>query len=492
MYIGIDIGTQSVKSVLMSSDGTLLYKSSIYLSYDYYDYHDACEGDSTQVRIHEQNPHEWKEAVDIIIMKMCEKFPDAKKILKEICITGTSGTIIPVGQYGEYLFPAIMYNDERSYKEAKEINDIIKEKGYSFPVNFTSGFSLPKILWIKRNEDFVFQKTTTFCHTPDYIIGYLTNSFEISDYSSALKTGYLMSENKWAGFIEKELAIPLTKLPKVQALGLLVASLSKESMERYGFERPVAVITGCTDSTAKTIAAGLKDVGDTMISFGNTLVVRYINSQQKVDAENAYSHYHPNKLWISGSTSNVSLQRIGEKFLSQELDLDKLEEEAKAYFPTDGLVYPLECTGENFPFHDKKFAGFEIGNFETLAKRFAAHMEGTCYVARLCLQVLRGEDYHKMVRRLVVVGQNTNSDIWMQLCADVLGIEVEIPLYPEPAYGAALLAAASGTFGQDINKAIAKCVKIDKTYVPNPEKSAYYNQKFKEFVKTIEDTRSRL
>ena len=156
MYIGIDIGTQSVKSVLMSSDGTLLYKSSIYLSYDYYDYHDACEGDSTQVRIHEQNPHEWKEAVDIIIMKMCEKFPDAKKILKEICITGTSGTIIPVGQYGEYLFPAIMYNGERSYKEAKEINDIIRKR-YSFPWNFTSGFSLQKSCG-KRNEIIVFQK----------------------------------------------------------------------------------------------------------------------------------------------------------------------------------------------------------------------------------------------------------------------------------------------------------------------------------------------
>ena len=488
MYIGIDIGTQSVKGVLIQSDGTLLYKISIHLSYDYCK---ASDSESELVKIHEQNPHEWKEAVDIIINKMTEKFPESKKILKEICITGTSGTIIPVGMYGEFLYPAIMYDDERSRAEAEEINRIIKSRNISHPLKFTTYFSLPKILWIKKHEDLIYQKTSIFCHVPDYIIGYLTGSFEISDYSSALKTGYLFTEKKWPEFIEKELGISIEKLPKIQALGLLVASLSKESMERYGFERPVAVITGCTDSTAKTIAAGLKDVGEVMISFGSTLVVRFISREQKIDIENAYSHYHPNKLWISGASSNVSLQWITEKFICQELDLKNLEQQAKEYFPTDCFVYPLENKGERFPFIDNQFRGFEIGTFDTLAKKYAAYMEGTCYVARLCLEKLCGLNYPHTIKRLVIVGQNVGSDIWMQLCSDILGMRIEIPVYPEAAYGSALLAAASGTYNQDINLAIEKCVKIDRSYTPNEQNRILYSQKYQDFVSLVEKGRKK-
>jgi sugar (pentulose or hexulose) kinase len=489
VYIGIDIGTQSIKGVLIQSDGTLLYKVSIHLAYDYCKSSDL---ESEPVKIHEQNPHEWKEAVDVIIHKMTEKFPESKKILKEICITGTSGTIIPVGMYGEYLFPAIMYDDERSRAEAEEINQIIRSRNYSHPLTFTTYFSLPKILWLKRHEDLVYQKTTIFCHVPDYIIGYLTGSFEISDYSSALKTGYLLTEKKWPEFIHKDLGISPEKLPKIQALGLLVASLSNESMQKYGFERPVAVITGCTDSTAKTIAAGLKEVGEVMISFGSSLVVRFISSHQKVDIENAYSHYHPNQLWISGASSNVSLQWITEKFLCQNLDMKQLEEDARNHLPTsDCYVYPLENKGERFPFIDNQFRGFEIGNFDSLAKKYAAYMEGTCFVARLCLEKLCGLTYKRTIKRLVIIGQNTSSDLWMQLCANILGMKIEIPLYPEASYGAALLAAASGTYYQDINLAIEKCVKIDRIFEPKEKMHTLYSQKYNEFCSLIEKHRKK-
>ncbi len=473
MYIGIDIGARKIKTMLVSEDGQILVQFEKAIHYDY-------QKHQNDIYLHEQNPQEWIDIVEEAIHYSINKIPPAKKLLKEICIVGTSGTIIPCGKYGAYLYPAIMHDDTRARAEAERLNELGQDFLETQNYRFDSSFALPKIYWLKQNAYEIYSKTHVFCHISDFIVGRLSGAYNISDHSNALKTGYDLVNDRWPAFIERDLGISQAKLPVIIPPGELIASLSQEQMKEFGFSRPVAVITGCTASTAALLASGARFAGDSYLSIGDSMVFKMVTANRPHDAmQRIYCHKHPNGNWLPGGTSRVGANWITTRFSTDLDEISRLDRKSQKHIPTKLLVYP-QVNGELFPFKIPDFHGFEPERYKSDLEMYAAHLEGTAYVARLGFEVLQ-EITQEKVKNVYILGGGTNSEEWMQILCNILNRPLLIVKYGDAAYGATLLSAGLGTYRQSLDTAMEQWIQIEDVYEPEPKIASIYEDLYQKF-----------
>jgi len=427
-WIGLDLGTQSVRAVLADANGTVLSRATRPL---------ASHRDGLR---HEQDPQSWLDAVDATIAEV------GARDLAGIAICSTSGTFLLTDRNSHPVTPALMYDDARAAARRDQIVDADPAR-WSTAMQPT--WALPKILeLVAAGYDLAEHRVV---HSADFVAAHLVGHQVATDTSHALKTGYDLVADAWPQDAFDKLGLPATAFPDVVLPG------SELGRTPAG----VPVYAGMTDGCAAQIAAGALAPGAWNSVLGTTLVLKGVSKDLINDPTGAvYSHRHPDGGWLPGGASSTGAGVLTE--LLPGRDLDVLDRAARAEGPIDAVTYPLTKTGERFPFVAPQAERFTLGDASDDLHTYAAVLQGVAFIERLAFEHLEtlGDD---PVRSVSLTGGATRSGYWNQLRADVLGVPVELPAVPDPAYGMAVLAASGGS---DLTATARRMVRVDHVLEP--------------------------
>jgi len=483
LFLGLDVGTGGVRAVAVTQTGTVAGQASVTFEPELL---------APQPVGHEQPPTAWWKAVCRVTAALLDSLNGAARghapgRLAAVAVDGTSGTLVALDRAGEPLRPAIMYNDPRAAAEAEQINAAAEDFCCKLGYRFKASFTLAKLAWLRNNEPELFANAARFVHQADYVQEQLTGKRAISDYSNALKTGYDLLADRWPAWLGDLLGGDFGKgaarLPRVVAPGRKVGSVSAAAAAQTGLPEALPVVTGATDGTAACLASGVRRPGDYNVTLGTTLVIKGISRRICRHGEGLiYSHKLPGGWWLPGAAGNVGCEWISRLFPGA--DLPEMDAAAASRLPSECLAYPLVRTGERFPFLSNSARGFFVPEVDDPIQRYAACLQGTALVERLCCRVL-DEAAGTSGGAVYSTGGGSRSDVWMQCRADVTGRVMHRGACGESAFGAAVLAAV-GTRYAGLAQAIEKMVRIEKSFTPNREHAATYDRLFARFCEQLE------
>jgi sugar (pentulose or hexulose) kinase len=469
-FIGIDIGTQGARVMMLDHQGNLAgVKEEVF----------PLNNQSRE----EQSPLQWWTSCYHSLQSLCKELTtvlDLAKV-KAIAVTSTSGTIIPLDKNNEPLHSAIMYSDTRSADEAILCRRAAVTAGVKGFTAFNASCGLPKMLWFMNNYPDKVARIGKFVHAADFITGMLSGNFNTTDYTNAMKSGYNIQKLCWPDYITNALPIQPDWLQQVVPSGIRVGYLKAELANSLGLSANVVITSGMTDGCASQVASGAVNPGDWNTTIGTTLVIKGVTLNEIKDSSGViYSHRHPEGYWMPGGASNTGADWVGALFA--KADLNVLNMEAAKYIPTQHLAWPLMQKGERFPFVAPAAKGFAVEELSQ-PELFAAYMEGVAYIERYAyekIRLLSGEH----IEQVFTAGGGSNSDTWLTIRSNVLNLPLCKMKNVSAAAGAAVLAASRIQFSSLVDAA-RSMIQPEKKILPDPELVRIYNETYFRFINTL-------
>lgn len=462
VWIGVDLGTQSVRALAVTATGDVLGSGTRKL---------------TSVRDgsrHEQDPEQWWQAVCGACGEALRDVPAAE--VQAVAVDGTSGTVLLTDSGGRPLTPALMYDDTRAADQVERVNEVggrvWAELGYQ---RMQPAWALPKLLWLLENGDGL------LAHQTDFVNRRLAGHAVPADLSSALKTGADLITDGWPDHIMGALGVPDGTLPSLVRPGTPIATVCVAAAEATGIPAGTPVIAGTTDGCAAQLGTGRLTVGSWNSVLGTTLVLKGVTRELVHDPYGAvYSHKAPDGEWLPGGASSTGAGIISRDFPGR--DLADLDFRARDHEPARATAYPLASTGERFPFVAPRAQGFVLDGTGDEGDEFAAILQGVGYVERLCF------DYLDLLGAptdgdVTLTGGAARSAYWCQLRADILGRPVILPEQAEPALGTAVLAASPG---RRLAEVAAEMVRTRETIDPRPARTGRFDAGYLRLVSELE------
>ncbi|MFW5417154.1 carbohydrate kinase [Nocardiopsis sp. CNT-189] len=451
LWVGIDIGTQGVKAVAAAPDGGVAGRGSAPLR--------SSRGDGR----HEQDPEEWWAAAGRAAREAMAEASGPRRV-GAVAVCATSGTALVADRRLNPVGPALMYDDARAAGAAPAlaaaVDDATWERVGSRP---QPHWAFARIAHLVRTAlrpgrgDLVL-------HQSDFLAGRLNGGPVAADTSHALKSGADPLAAAWPDQVAAALGAPPGTLPELVAPGTPIGAVCAAAAEHTGIPEGTPIVAGMTDGCAAQLAAGALEPGRWNSVLGTTLVLKGAAEHRIGDPEaGVYSHRSPDGRWWPGGASSSGAGVLTSAFPGA--DLAAMDAAADLERPASAVVYPLPGRGERFPFTAPEAAGFTLGAPRDEADRYAATLQGVAFLERLCLERLAelGAEVRGALR---VTGGAVASPAWTRLRADVLGRPLEVPENAEPAFGMAVLAAASDT---PLSEAVARMVRVRSRVEPRPE-----------------------
>ena len=475
-YIGIDLGTSSVKMLLVSRDGEIL--KSVTKEYP------ICYPKSGWS---EQNPYDWYNAS---IEGLKELIRDVEKsTVKGISFGGQMHGLVILDENDNVIRPAILWNDGRTQKQTDYLNEVIgKDKLSDYTANIAfAGFTAPKILWVKENEPDNFAKICKIMLPKDYLAYRLSGAFA-TDYSDA--SGMLLLDvknRKWSKDMCRICGVDESQLPKLyesyEKIGTLLPKVAKE----LGLDENVSISIGAGDNAAAAVGTGTVGNGSCNISLGTSGTVFVSQDNFSVDNNNAlHSFCHSNGAYhlmgciLSAASCNkwwVEDILGTSDFANEEKNLDNLLGKNSTYF----LPYLM---GERSPHNDVDARGAFIGMRPDTTREHMvlAVLEGVAFALRDCVEIAKASGVE--INTTKICGGGGKSKIWRKIVANVLGIPVFRPQIEEgPSYGGAILAMVGCGEYKTVFEATSKLIKTRDVTEPSPDLVAMYNERYNSFKK---------
>jgi sugar (pentulose or hexulose) kinase len=465
VWLGLDVGTQSVRAVAVSDTGRVLGKGSHPL---------VSRRDGPR---HEQSPEDWWHAVVYASRTVVSTLPTSA--IKGVAVDGTSGTIVLVDKSGHAITPGVMYDDTRAVDEALLVDEVGAATWAALGYHVQPSWALPKLLWLLRQHCGLIP-AVRLAHQADFINRRFAGHEIPSDSSNALKTGYDLVHETWPYEVLEALAVPRQIMPTVVHPGTQVGTICAQAAAETGIPAGTPIIAGMTDGCAAQVAAGALEVGSWNSVLGTTLVLKGVTRELIRDpAGVAYSHRSPDGSWLPGGASSTGAGILTKHFPGR--NLDELSAQAAAREPASIIAYPLVSQGERFPFTAPDARGFVLGTPADEIDLFAGLLQGVGFIERLCFDYLdllgapAGGD-------LRLTGGAARSSYWCQLRADILGRSVCLPESAEAALGMAVLAASVGRRVADVAK---EMVRIREVIEPRPDRAARFREPYIRLVREL-------
>ncbi|MGH3438556.1 MAG: FGGY-family carbohydrate kinase [Sciscionella sp.] len=461
IWVGVDLGTQSVRAVALDESGELLAAA-------------RCPLDSWRDSgRHEQDPKQWWDAAAQVLRGMTGELGAARARIRAVATCGTSGTFTVLDAHGTVASAGVMYDDSRAVGREDGPVDrasvwLREQLGYRVQPTW----ALPKLAALVA--DGALPTVARVIHQPDVIAASLTGGPVATDTSSALKSGVDPRAVRWPDAVLAAVGEAVS-LPDVVLPGTVLGAVSEYAAERTGLPRGTAVVAGATDGCAAQLASGALDVGDWNCVLGTTLVCKGVSRELVPDRGGAtYSHRSPDGTWLPGGASSTGLGVLSALFGGA--DLDALSRTGLRGMPP--VCYPLAGTGERFPFLAPGARGFALSGGHRLpitaatrdslgdSAMLGALLTGVAYTERLCFEVLAATGY-PVGGRIRFAGGATRNPLLTALRARMLGRTVEVPANPEPAAGMAILAAWGCAPGADTLAArVSRMVRVESVTEP--------------------------
>mgnify|MGYP000971723311 CR=1 FL=1 len=479
MYIGIDLGTTGVKVILVDKDGNVI--NSVTENYELL---------TPKPLWTEQNPEIWYNST-LEALKNCIRGYEER--IKALSFSGQMHGLVILDKDDRVIRPAILWNDQRTIVETNEINNSITvEKLILETGNIAlTGFTAPKILWVKNNEFKNFKNIRKIMLPKDYLVYKLTNKFvtDVTDISGSLLFNV---ENKiYSQTILDFLGINIKQLPKVLESNEVIGFIDKTILEELNIKNDVKVIVGGGDQAIGAIGTGTVNDGDINISLGTSGVVFVASDKYSVDKKSfihSFAHAN-NKYHLMGVTLAAagSFKWWKESFLPNKSYNEIFDDLVKTDID-DSIYYLPYISGERSPINNPlakgTFCGFtSIHKIENFSR---AVIEGVVYSLRHCYEVIKGLNGHS--NQIRITGGGSKNDHWCQMVADIFNIEVQKPRVTEgSSLGAAIMAMVGDGLYKNVTDACRDIVKVEKEFIPNEKNVLIYQKKYACYLQLYEN-----
>lgn len=473
LYIGVDLGTSAVKLLLMDQEGNI--RKIVSREYPIFFPHPGWS---------EQRPEDWFQAV---MEGMQELISEADKSqIGGISFGGQMHGLVILDQEDQVIRPAILWNDGRTFEECDYLNNEIgreKLSEYTANISFT-GFTAPKILWVKNKEPENFARIAKIMLPKDYIAYKLTgvHCTDMSDASGMLLLD--VKNRRWSGEMCQICGIREEMLPRLFESYECVGTLKKEIADRLGVPEGVKVAAGAGDNAAAAVGTGTVGEGMCNISLGTSGTIFISSKTFGVDRHNAlhaFAHadgnYHLMGCMLSAASCNKWWM---EEILGTE-DYGKEQKEISGLGENHVYFLPY-LMGERSPHNNPNARGVFMGMSmdTTRADMTQAVLEGVGFALRDSLEVAKSLGIH--LERTKICGGGAKSPLWKKIIANILNLKVDVIESEEgPALGGAMLAAVACGEYDSVEAAAEKIVKIVDTVKPETELVAKYEERYRQF-----------
>lgn len=466
MFLGIDLGTSSVKSVLMDAGQHIIASHSGAL--DVSRPHDGWS---------EQDPADWISAIEQTLEALRQSHPVELSAVRGIGLSGHMHGATLLDDQDQVIRPCMLWNDTRSQVQAKRL-DTSQCRHISGNILFP-GFTAPKVAWVAEHEPENFNRIASILLPKDYARLWLTGE-HVGDMSDAAGTGWLdVAGRCWSEELLSATGLSTTHMPRLVEGTQVSGQLRPSLATRFGMQNIVVVAGGAGDNAASACGMGTVADGDAFISLGTSGVLFAANNGYKPNAQSAvhaFCHALPNT-WhqmgvILAATDALNWLAKAMKSTPQALSapLDSLRAE-----PTDVIFLPY-LGGERTPINDTDARGVFMGlKHSTDANEMArAVLQGVAFAFKDCQLAL--DSAGTSLKRAAAIGGGAKSDYWLRVIANTLDIPLDVSA--DGDFGASLGAARLGMIAADQADPLSVCTSpaIDHTIEPDGSSTAFAEQ----------------
>ncbi len=473
LYVGIDLGTSAVKLLLMNEKGAI--QKIVSKEYPIYFPHPGWS---------EQKPEDWYEKS---MEGLKELLADCDKSqVAGISFGGQMHGLVILDENDAVIRPALLWNDGRTYEECDYLNHVIgKEKLSEYTANIAfTGFTAPKILWVKNKEPENFARIKKIMLPKDYL-AYRLTGVHCTDVSDA--SGMLLFDVKnrcWSREMLQICGVNEDMMAKVYESYECVGTLLPEIAQELGISENVKVAAGAGDNAAAAVGTGTVGDGRCNISLGTSGTIFISMKNFGVDKYNALhafdhadGHYHLMGCMLSAASCNKWWmdEIIGTRdYAAEQKAITKLGQN-HVYF----LPYLM---GERSPHNDPNARGTFIGLTmdTTRADMTQAVLEGVAFALRDSFEVAKALGVH--IERTKICGGGAKSPLWKKIIANVLNVKVDVIESEEgPAMGGAMLAAVACGEYKSVEEIANSLVKVVDTVEPEADLVEAYEARYQQF-----------
>ena len=491
--LGIDVGTGGTRAVLLDETGRVLNTADA----------EHAPMASPKIGWAEQDPRDWWRAACVAIKECLGKGGVSSGAVDAIGITGQMHGLVLLDEKGEVLRPSIIWCDQRTEEQCREITRRVgAQRLIKLVANpALTGFTLPKILWVREHEPAIWARVRSVLLPKDYVRFRLTGAkaTDVADASGTLL--FDVVNRRWSAEMLKIFEIKPEVLPKVFESPEIASQVSKEGAAATGLREGIAVAAGAGDQAAGAVGMGIVAPGDVSATIGTSGVVFAATSKPVLEPDgriHTFCHAVPGRWHVMGVTqgAGLSLRWFRDQFCAtpagRKETYDELTKEAeKAPAGSDGLLWAPYLMGERTPHLDPNARGALVGITaqHTRAHVIRAILEGVAFSLRdtFALFGVLGVP----VNSVRLGGGGARSPLWQQIQADVYGMPVDLIAADEGgAYGAGLLAGVGVGVWPSVDEACKTAVHVAKRVEAIPQNVDLMGQQYHEFRKIYPALRS--
>jgi xylulokinase len=476
MYaIGCDVGSQSLKGVLLDPDGRVVAQASA--AYDVAYPHPGWA---------QQDPEDWRTAMGAVIRTCLQDAHVQPSDVATLALAAQVDGLVATDAHGEALAPAIIWLDRRATAQAQALRErqdadtIRRHTG----LNLDASHVAPKIMWLREHHPDIFERAAGLLLPGSALVAWMTGE-QVIDHANASSTLlYDVTGQAWSHEMLDAADLDATRLGTIRPAADIVGPLRPQAADALGLTTTTQVMVGTGDEHGASLGAGGIRPGIVIDITGTAEPVCVAAATPAIDAAGlveTHGHADP-RVWlvenpgfVSGGSISWFLATFGGGSAAA------LDAEAAAATPgADGITFLPTLSGSTAPrWNDAArgvFAGLSLNHGR--GHLFRSVLEGCTFAVRDIVDRLDALGLAGPEMR--VVGGGARSPLWLQMKADVTGRTVRVLTTDEStAMGAAMLASVGAGFVADLDEAVERCVTLDeRTYEPDPTATRAYDDAY--------------
>jgi xylulokinase len=485
-FLGIDIGTSGTRAVLIDESGRVLGSATV----------EHRPISSPHPGWAEQDPDDWWSAARRAIPECLAKANASASEVLSVGLTGQMHGLVLLDAEGKVLRPSLIWCDQRTEAECREITEAVGAKRL---IELTAnpaltGFTLPKIWWVRKHEPQIWARVKRIMLPKDYVRFRLTgaHAIDVADASGTLM--FDVVHRRWSTEMLKVSGLAEEMLPRVFESPEVTGKVSDEGGRAAGLQSGTPVVAGAGDQAAGAVGMGIVRPGAVSATIGTSGVVFAATSTPTFDPKgriHTFCHAVPNRWHVMGVTqaAGFSLRWFRDQFGAggdgaREPYEQLMDEAAKAPSGSDGLLWAPYLMGERTPHLDPHARGALVGitSTHTRAHVVRAILEGVAFSLRDTLTIFA--ELKLPVASIRLGGGGARGGLWRQIQADVYGMPVDLVEAEEgPAYGAALLAGVGARAWDSVDSACEASVRVANRVQPNNHSIGVMNRQYGAYQK---------
>jgi xylulokinase len=484
--MGIDVGTTGTRAVVVRPDGHVV---------------GAATGDHQPMRMPkpgwaEQDPADWWQAAIVAVRAALANASLKGADIAAIGLSGQMHGVVLLDQTYAVIRPALIWCDQRSQAQCDWITaQVGSERLIQLVSNpALTGFSAPKLLWVRDNEPENYARAAHFLLPKDFVRFRLTGEFatEVSDASGTLL--FDVTNRRWSAEMLGALEVDSKLLPRAYESPEITGQITRETALVTGLKAGTPVVGGGGDQASSAVGNGIVLPGLTSATLGTSGVIFTYTEAPKLDPRgriHTFCHAVPGKWHVMGVTQGAGLslrwfrEHFGESeaWYARQTDVDSYDliiKQAEKIPPgSEGLLWLPYLMGERTPHLDAQARGmwFGLTAAHTRAHLIRSILEGVAFSLRDSLEIF--QELEIPVKQIRASGGGSRSFLWRQIQADVYGKElVTLRTAEGSAFGAALLAGVGAKIYASVQESAREAIQIRERMTPQAANVRRYDKQY--------------